>query len=122
MGLESGSQVGIECREWFVEADDHRPGCQGSGQSDALALTSRQRGGASVCEIGEAGDAQQLVDPIAPAGDAAPPRAKSETDVARDAEMLEERPFLGNESHPASFRRRVSGCARHLLAVDLDAA
>ena len=90
------AQLGVEGRERFVEQDQLGLGGERPGQRHPLLLTTGQLVWLAVAQPGQADEVEQLVDPIATgrAGRAGQP----EGDVAGDAEVREQRTFLGDDA------------------------
>jgi hypothetical protein len=117
------AQLGVEGRERFVEQDQLGLGGERPGQRHPLLLTTGQLVWLAVAQPGQADEVEQLVDPIATgrAGRAGQP----EGDVAGDAEVREQRTFLGDDAdapgvgpHGGGRRRveRTTGQGDHAIA------
>ena len=116
------SDLGIEGAKRFVKEKDFWFNGQCAGKGDALALTSGELAGKTLSEFGELNRLEELLDASANLrfGRALAflSHAEAESDVLKDAQMLEERVMLKDEARLAL----VSALRGNIAVAEEDAS
>ena len=115
--LHVQTQLLVERAERLVEQEDRRPGHDGPGQRNTLALTAAQLVNAPVVFVGEADKGKHLADAVFPLDGRDAADLQPVTDILGDRHVREQRVVL--EHRRAVSRRRMR--ARHLYAGDAQA-